>query len=192
MGGSDSYDGLLETMKKAAAALKLAGIRFALAGSAAAYARGAAAPTHDVDFLLGEQDAQAAAAALAGCGMRIVEPPEGWLMKAFDDGRMVDLIFRLAGHPVTAAVLDRATDMDVAAVQMPVLDATDLVISWLSAFSEHHANFADALTIVRPLREQADWRRVRAQTRDSPFAEAFLLLLERLRVVPVGTWEASS
>ena len=183
--------GLLETMKRAAAALKQAGVRFALAGSAAAYARGAAVPTHDVDFLLEQRDAPAAASALARCGMRIVEPPEGWLIKAFDGGAMVDLIFQLSGHPATAEVLGRATDMDVAAVTMPVLDATDLVISWLSSFTEHHADFAATLTCVRPLREQADWQKVRKETRDSPFADAFLLLLERLRVVPEGTWEAA-
>jgi hypothetical protein len=189
MAGVDP-DGLLEAMKKTAAALKSAGVRFALAGGAAAYARGAGLPMHDIDFVICEKDAPAAAAALAERGMRIAEPPEGWLIKAFDGDRMVDLIFRLGGRPVTEAVLDRATYLDVAAVHMPVLDATDLVISWLNSFSEHHADFAGTLTCVRPLREQADWDQVRKETRDSPFAEAFLLLLERLRVVPEGTWEA--
>jgi hypothetical protein len=184
-------EGLLETMKTTAAALKQAGVRFALAGGAAAYARGAALPMHDIDFVISERDAEPAAAALSGCGMRVAEPPEGWLIKAFDGDKMVDLIFRLSGHPVTAAVLDRATEMDVAAVHMPVLDATDLVIAWLSSFTEHHADFAGTLTCIRPLREQADWGRVRKETRESPFAEAFLLLAERLRVVPEGTWEAS-
>jgi hypothetical protein len=183
-------ESLLETMKAAAAGLREAGVAFALAGGFAAYARGAAVPTHDIDFVIGRQDAAAAAAALAAQGMRIAEPPEGWLIKAFDGPRMVDLIFELAGHPDTGAVLARATEMDVAAVRMPVLVATDLVISWLCAFSEHYADFADTLTYVRPLREQVDWHEVRRQTCDSPFAEAFLLLLHRLQVLPPGIWEA--
>jgi Uncharacterised nucleotidyltransferase len=184
-------ESLLETMKTAAAALKDTGVTFALAGSFAAYARGAAVPTHDIDFLIGESDAQAAATALAARGMRIAEPPEGWLIKAFEDDRMIDLIFSLSGHPDTAALLERATEMDVAAIRMPVLDATDLVISWLCAFSEHHADFADTLTYVRPLREQVDWHKVRKETCESPFADAFLLLLDRLRVLPPGIWEAT-
>jgi hypothetical protein len=44
--------------------------------------------------------------------------------------------------------------MNVEAVPMPVVTATDLAISWLAAFFEHHADFAGTLTCVRPLREQ--------------------------------------
>jgi purine-cytosine permease-like protein len=81
-------------------------------------------------------------------------------------------------------VLDRAEEMNVAAVPMPVLTATDLAISWLASFSEHYADFAATLTCVRPLREQVDWPRVRAETDGSAFATAFLVLLGELRVIP--------
>ena len=180
--GPDSQQ-LLESMKRCATALARAGIPFALAGGAAAYARGAGPPSHDIDFVLCEADIDAAAKELAERGMRIVHPPEGWLVKAFDAGSMVDLIFRIAGEPVTAELLDRAEVREVAAVRMPVLSGTDLVLSWLRSFSEHHADFAGALTSVRPLREQVDWQEVRARTRGSPFAGAFLFLLERLEVI---------
>jgi hypothetical protein len=36
---------------------------------------------------------------------------------------------------------------------------------------------------VRPLREQVDWSRVRAETAESAFATAFLVLLRELRIV---------
>lgn len=175
---------LLDSMKKAAAALGRSGIPFALAGGAAAYARGAGPPAHDIDFVIGEQDADAAGKTLADCGMRIVHPPEGWLIKAYDGDSMLDLIFRLAGEPVTPALLQRAEELEVAAVRVPVLRGTDLVLSWLRSFSEHHADFASALTAVRPLREQVDWPAVREGCGGSPFAAAFLLLLERLQVIP--------
>jgi hypothetical protein len=81
-------------------------------------------------------------------------------------------------------VLDRAEKLSVAAVPMPVLTATDLAVAWLASFSEHHADFAATLTCVRPLREQVDWDRVRAETAGSAFATAFLVLLSELRVVP--------
>ena len=175
---------LLDTLKKAATVLRDADLPYALAGGGAAYARGAALPMHDVDFVIVETDKDAAAAAFDSCGMRVERPPEGWLIKAFDEDRMIDLIFRLAGHQGTRAVLDRAEEISVAAVPMPVLTATDLAISWLAAFSEHHADFAATLTCVRPLREQVDWARVRAETGDSAFATAFLVLLGELRVIP--------
>lgn len=40
--------------------------------------------------------------------------------------------------------------------------------------------------VVRPLREQIDWDRVRKETAGSPYAEAFLVLLDRLDVVGAG------
>ena len=175
---------LLDTLKRAATVLRDAGLRYALAGGGAAYARGAALPTHDVDFVVVETDKDAAAAAFESAGMRVERPPEGWLIKAFDEDRMIDVIFQLAGHPDTQAVLDRAEEMNVAAVPMPVLTATDLAISWLASFSEHYADFAATLTCVRPLREQVDWARVRAETDGSAFATAFLVLLSELRVIP--------
>lgn len=185
MGMDDSPFPLIGTLKRAATVLRDDGVPYALAGGAAAYARGAAPPMHDVDFLIREQDAGTAEQAFEKQGMRVEVPPEGWLIKAYDsDDRMIDLIFRLAGHPDTQAVLDRAEEINVAAVTMPVLSATDLVVAWLASFSEHHADFAGALTCVRPLREQVDWNRVRAESAGSPFSEAFLVLLRELRIVP--------
>ncbi|HEX8008862.1 MAG TPA: nucleotidyltransferase family protein [Trebonia sp.] len=174
---------LLETLRKSANVLRDAGLPFALAGGCAAYARGGGLPVHDVDFVIREEDVDAVAEAFRNSGMRIERPPEGWLIKAFDSDLMVDLIFRIAGHPDTRALLDRAEEITVESVPMPVLAATDLVISFMGAFTEHHANFAGALTCVRPLREQVDWARVREQTAGSAFATAFLVLLRELRVL---------
>jgi hypothetical protein len=174
-------------MKKAATTLQQAGVPFALAGGGAAYARGAAPPVHDVDFVIVEADAGAAAQALAATGMTVQRPPEGWLIKAFDADQMLDLIFCLGGVPVTGDLLDRAEELDVDATRMPVLDATDLVLSWLRSFSEHHADFAGTLSLVRPIREQVDWDLVRRETGQSPFARAFLVLLEGLGVLAVPT-----
>jgi hypothetical protein len=174
---------LLDTLKKTATALRDADVGFALAGGGAAYARGAGLPLHDVDFVIAETDAEAAALAVGKSGMLVERPPEGWLIKAFDGDRMVDLIFELSGHPDTRALLGRAEELNVAAVPMPVLSATDLVISWLASFSEHHADFALTLTCVRPLREQVDWDQVRRETAGSAFADAFLYLLKGLRIL---------
>jgi hypothetical protein len=174
---------LLDTLKKAATVLREAEVPFALAGGGAVYARGGGLPVHDVDFVIREEDVDTAAGAFGKSGMRVERPPEGWLIKAFDGDRMVDLIFRLAGHPDMQALLDRAGEVSVAAVPMPVLSATDLVISFLGSFSEHHADFAMTLTCVRPMREQVDWARVRRETAESAFAAAFLVLLREVGVL---------
>ncbi|MBG0832414.1 nucleotidyltransferase family protein [Planomonospora sp. ID67723] len=184
--GSHSHevtDAILETLKRASTGLKDADVRFALAGGCAAYARGAAPSLHDVDFVLPQEDVPTALEALRDLGFETAKPPEDWLVKAYDEGRLVDLIFRIANNPVTSALLDRAEPLKASAVIVPVLEATDLVISWLLPLSEHACDYGSLLPQVRALREQVDWNRVAAVSRASPYASTFLTLLERLGVV---------
>jgi hypothetical protein len=172
---------LLETVKKAAVELKRADLRFALCGGWAVYARGGPRSEHDADFALLEQDVPTAIDALTAVGFtRQTEAPEDWLAKLYDRGNLVDLIFRLSGEPVTAQILRRVETIEVGSVQMPVLSGTDLVITKLLTFRDHYADFGAALPMVRALREQVDWAQVRERTVRSPFAEAFLLLADRL------------
>jgi hypothetical protein len=176
-------DAILDTLKRASSGLKDAGVKFALAGGCAAYARGAAPSLHDVDFVLTEHDVPAALEALRVLGFQTAKPPEDWLVKAYDEGRLVDLIFCVSGHPITDELLDRAEPMKASAVIVPVLEATDLVISWLLPLSEHSCDYGALLAQVRALREQVDWPRVAAVTADSPYATTFVTLLERLGVL---------
>ncbi|MEU0568298.1 nucleotidyltransferase [Nonomuraea sp. NPDC005983] len=181
--GHEVTDAILDTLTRASSALKDAGVKFALAGGCAAYARGAAPSLHDVDFVLSEQDVPAALEALRAIGFKTAKPPEDWLVKAYDDGRLVDLIFRVSDSPVSDELLGRAEPMKAASVIVPVLEATDLVISWLMPLSEHACDYGALLSQVRALREQVNWPRVAAVTADSPYATTFLTLLERLAVL---------
>lgn len=176
-------DAILDTLKRASSGLKDAGVKFALAGGCAAYARGAAPSLHDVDFVLTEHDVPAALEALRGLGFETAKPPEDWLVKAYDEGRLVDLIFRVSDHEITEELLDRAEPLKASAVIVPVLEATDLVISWLLPLSEHACDYGSLLAQVRALREQVDWPRVVAVVADSPYATTFVTLLERLGVL---------
>lgn len=96
----------------------------------------------------------------------------------------MDLIFSICDHPVTPALLERAEPMKASAMILPVLEATDLVISWLLPLSEHSCDYSSLLPQVRALREQVDWERVAAVVQASPYAFTFLTLLERLKVIP--------
>ncbi|MFD0470774.1 hypothetical protein ACFQ0B_22590 [Nonomuraea thailandensis] len=136
-----------------------------------------------MDFVLTEHDVPAALEALRGLGFQTAKPPEDWLVKAYDDGRLVDLIFRVSDLSITDALLDRAEPLKASAVIVPVLEATDLVISWLLPLSEHACDYGALLAQVRALREQVDWPRVAAVTADSPYATTFITLLERLGVL---------
>jgi Uncharacterised nucleotidyltransferase len=172
---------LLETVKKAAVELKRAELPFALCGGWAVYARGGPRSEHDADFALLERDVPRALDGLTGAGLQAdTEAPEDWLAKVWDRGNLVDLIFRLSGEPVTEQLLARAETIEVGSVQMPVLAATDLVVTTLLTYRDHYADFGAGLPMVRALREQVDWAEVRRRTAQSPFAEAFLLLADRL------------
>ncbi|MBO4271770.1 nucleotidyltransferase [Microbispora triticiradicis] len=185
--GSHSHevtDAILETLKRAGSGLKEAGVRFALAGGCAGYARGAAPSLHDVDFALLEEDVPLALKTLESLGFRTARPPEDWLVKAFDEEDvLVDLIFSLAERPVTEAMLARAEPINVAALSLPVLEATDLVISWIMPLSEHACDYGSLLPMVRAMREQVDWDRVASVVAPSPYASTFVTLLEKLRIV---------
>jgi hypothetical protein len=177
--------GLATTLKRVAAALKAADIPFALGGSFAVYAHGGHSSDHDVDFLLREQDKDQALAELAKVGFRTEQPPEDWLVKVYDEDRMVDLIYRPVESPVTDETLRDTEQISVEAIYMPVLSATQLMVHKLLSYSQHYCEFATGLPVARSLREQIDWERVRRETAKSPYAEAFLILLDRLDVVPL-------
>jgi hypothetical protein len=178
-------EGLLRTLKRVAAILKQSKIPFALGGSFAVYAHGGQPSDHDVDFLIREQDVDRALEALAGAGFTVERPPEDWLVKVFDgDGRTVDLIHRPVEHPVTDETLADSVPRTVGAVTLPAVSATQLMVHKLLSFSQHFCDFARGLPLARSLREQIDWARVREETAGSPYAEAFLVLLDRLGVLP--------
>jgi hypothetical protein len=180
----EDFDRLLTAMKHAAAALRDANVPFALAGGLAVYARGGPPTEHDVDFLVREEDAEAAVRALQGAGFRAEHPPEGWLYKVFDPaGEMIDLIFAPNNKPeVVAGMLDRAGEVEVYAITMPVMTVTDVLATKLLTLKEHEVDYDSSLEIARTCREQIDWEALSEQTAESPYAKAFFTLVDELEI----------
>jgi predicted nucleotidyltransferase len=174
---------LTGSLKRASAALRDSGIPHALSGGLAAWAYGAPESEHDVDLVVLPEDAQRAQRVLADIGMRPVDPPEGWLLKVYDGDVLVDLIFAPNGVPVSKQTLDRAQQREVDAVSMPVLPIEEVIASKLLALNERSCDFERVLAIARAVREQVDWRLVRARTDGSAFAAAFFTLVVELGIV---------
>ncbi|MBE1462663.1 putative nucleotidyltransferase [Kibdelosporangium phytohabitans] len=177
----------MRTVTKVAAALRPTGVSFALTGGCAVYARGGPETEHDVDILILEQDVPTAVKALVEAGFRAADPPEEWLTKVYDGDRLVDLIFRANERQVTPEMLDHAEEMRVGPTVMRVQHGTEVMIGKLLALEVHRCDLAALLPIARALREQIDWGRVREQTAESPYAEAFLLLCDRLGIIDEGS-----
>jgi hypothetical protein len=180
---AENFPELIESMKRAAAALRDAEVPYMLGGGLAAWARGGPPTEHDVDFFVRPADAERALEALVAAGMKADRPPEGWLLKAWDGETLIDLIFSPAGGTVDDGYFERMDEMEVAAQRLPVASLADVLTTKLLALSEQEPDLSSVLELARSLREQIDWTFVRGRTESSPFARAFFTLVEELGVV---------
>ena len=177
---TSGFDDLLAALKRAAAALHDHDVPFLLAGGIAGWARGGPPTEHDVDLMLRPADADRARAVLEEAGMRIEQPPEAWLSKAYDGDCMIDLIFEPVGRPVDDGMFERADELEVEAVAMLVMSAEDILVTKLLALSEHHLDYESVMELGRALREQIDWDSARRRTEESPYAQAFFTMADEL------------
>jgi hypothetical protein len=118
--------------------------------------------------------------------MKPERPPEDWLVKAWDDGTLVDLIFCPKGMVVDDDVIARGDELSVLGMEIHVMALEDVLVTKLMAITEHAMRFEGPLRMARALREQVDWDDVRSRTAASPFARAFFVLLDGLGIVPAG------
>jgi hypothetical protein len=177
-------DQVRDLLKRTAVALKEGEVPFALCGGYAAWVRGAPEPEHDADFIVPAAEAGRAAKALADAGLQVVDPAEDWLLKVVRNDVFVDVIWRTCGRPAGADLVARAETVQVLSVHMPVLAASDIVVSKLMALDEHYCDYARLLPAARAMREQVDWAAVAREVAANDFAVVFLVLLDRLGIVP--------
>ena len=121
------------TLKKSAAALREAGVPFLLGGSLASWARGGPETRHDLDLMIKREDVDRALQALVDAGMRAEDPPEEWLVKAWDGDVLVDLIFWPKGLPIDDEVIARGEELAVLSMTMRVMALEDVLITKLMA-----------------------------------------------------------
>ena len=181
------FSELEQTLKKASAALRDAEIEFLLGGSLASWARGGPETRHDLDLMIRPRDRERAVQALEAVGMSAEDPPEEWLVKAWDGDILVDLIFWPKGIEVDDAVIARGEQMSVLGMEIRVMALEDVLVTKLMALTEHSLRYESLLPIARAVREQVDWQDVRARTAGSPFARAFFVMLEGLGIVAEQT-----
>jgi hypothetical protein len=178
------FSAIEHALKRAAAALRRAEIPFLLGGSLASWARGGPETRHDLDLMIKPEDAERALEVLHEEGMKPERPPEDWLVKAWDDGTLVDLIFCPRGMIIDDDVIARGERMSVLGLDIHVMAIEDVLVTKLMALSEHALRYESLLQIARSLREQIRWDDVRERTADSPFARAFFVLVEDLEILP--------
>ncbi len=191
LGKSEVATELTDSLKRAAAALEAQGIPYLLGGGLGCWARGGPPSSNDIDLMLKPEDAERAQEALAEAGMRPENPPEHWLLKAWDGNILIDLIFEPSGMRIDDEVIARGDELSVMAMHMRVMNLNDILITKLLALDEHSADYGDLILITRSLREQIDWARIREATASSPFARAFFALADGLEICPASQQAAS-
>lgn len=192
LGKSEVAEELIESLKRAVAALDERGVPYLLGGGLGCWARGGPPSSNDIDLMVKREDAERAQEALAEAGMRPETPPEQWLLKAWDGDILVDLIFEPSGMRIDDEVLARGEELSVMAMRTRVMDLDDILITKLMALDEHSADYRDMILITRSLREQIDWERLREETASSPFAAAFFALADGLGICPAAQTSARS
>src|SRR4051812_43537253 len=103
--GEPTFADIEATLKRSTAALREADVPFLLGGSLASWARGGPESNHDLDLMVRPEDAERALETLVAAGMRPEQPPEDWLVKAWDGDVLVDLIFHPKGLDVDDEML---------------------------------------------------------------------------------------
>ena len=175
--------GILSILKRAVGVLTVADIPFALAGSMACWALGGPPSRHDVDLAIRKSDADRALEALEAAGFTPERPPEGWLVKAWAEDVLVDLIWHPMGLEVTDSVLRAARMVNIDGMEVPALAPTDVLTSKLLALNESHLDFEGLLAITRGVREQIDWPELRRRTEERPLARSFLYMAAELGLI---------
>jgi hypothetical protein len=178
------FDDMCATLKRTAAALRDAEVPFMLGGGLAAWARGGPGSDHDLDYMVRPDDAERALSVLVDAGLRPEQPPEDWLLKAWDGDVLVDVVFRPASGDIGDDEFGRAEAIEVLALEMPVMALEDVLVMKLLAIDETHLDFKPVLELARTVREQVDWDAVRERTGSSPFARSFFTLVQELEIVP--------
>ncbi|GAB2531502.1 nucleotidyltransferase family protein [Nocardia heshunensis] len=180
-----AIDRLLGTLTLAVQVLRDNEIPCAVTGDCAVYARGG--PIFDgyseVDLLVRPADAAHGCGALSAAGMRPPLPViDAERTTLYDHDIRLDLVFAPNYRPVTDELLARAETLPIGAIVAPVVTIADLLVAELAVADPHRVDFTRLLHIARELRAQVDWARVRAETAASPYARAFLGLLDDLGI----------
>jgi hypothetical protein len=100
----------------------------------------------------------------------------------FDENdAMIDLIYAPNSKPERVdEILDRADELEVYAITMPVMTVTDVLATKLLTLKEHEVDYESVLEIARTCREQIEWDYLREKTAESPYAKAFFTLVDEL------------
>lgn len=143
-------------------------IPYALIGGIAISGMGRPRSTHDIDLFVRPEDAEATLEALVQAGFEAERPELKWLLKAWKEDHMVDIIHRSQGDIYfDPEMQSRAKNITFHGRQIPAVPPEDLIIIKASVHQEvgpHH--WWDALALLT--HAQIDWDYLLKRARKAP------------------------
>lgn len=152
-----------EVYRQALEAVNTAGIRYVVSGLYAVHAyTGVYRDTKDLDLLLTPDMVVPAAEALKSAGFEMDLKEEHWIAQGFRDGAQVDLIFGMANGVafIDDAWYEHSRPAILAATQVRVAPAEDLIWHRLFIGERHRFDMADVSHLFLHRGPELDWERL--------------------------------
>jgi len=167
-GSTGGIDALTEVMSEAVRSLEKSAIDYLLIGGQASALLGRPRCSSDIDLLVAPEDAPPALEALAQAGFSTERVNPHWLYKAFRNGVLVDLLFKVRGEIyLDDEMLRRSTIRRFRGTHVRVVPPEDLIVMKAIVHDEETPrHWGDALAIL-PVAE-LDWEYLLLRAQRAP------------------------
>ena len=157
-------------------ALEEEGVPYLAIGGLATATYGRPRPTKDIDVFVKPEDAERSMKALEAAGFSTEVPKEDWLLKAYKDDVLVDVIFRIHNSIyLDDEMVARAKRHHLKGTALKVVPAEDFIVMQACTHSEDTPHYwYNALTVIAG--SQIDWDYVVRRSSHGPRRVLSLLL----------------
>jgi predicted nucleotidyltransferase len=161
------------------------GVPYLAIGGLASATFGRPRPTKDIDVFVKPEDAERSVKALESAGFTTETPKEDWLLKAYKNDVLVDVIFRIHNSIfLDDDMIARARRHELKGATIKVVPAEDFIVMQAVTHSEDTPHYwYNALTVIAS--SEMDWDYVIRRSSHGPRRVLSLLLYAQSNDLPV-------
>jgi predicted nucleotidyltransferase len=161
------------------------GLTYVAIGGLASAVFGRPRPTKDVDLFVRPDDAERCLKTLGSAGFRTEDPKEDWLLKAYKDEVLVDVIFRIhSSIYLDDDMIARAQRHEIKGTALKVVPPEDFIVMEACTHSEDTPHYwYNALTVIAT--SELDWDYLLQRSSHGPRRVLSLLLYAQSNDLPV-------
>ena len=169
----ETYRAVLEEVIRA---VEDEGLPYLAIGGLATAVFGRPRPTKDIDLFVKPEDAERCVKTLEKAGFTTEDPKEDWLLKAYKNDVLVDVIFRIHNSIyLDEDMLARAQRHELKGTRVRVVPPEDFIVMQACTHSEDTPHYwYNALTVIA--KSELDWEYVLRRSSHGPRRVLSLLL----------------